>query len=202
MLIFRKIAVTGSLGTGKSTVCKAMQDLGAYIVNTDELCHQLLLSDKNCIQQVESLFGQEIKVNGQIDRKKIADSVFSHRHLLKALENILHPLVLKQLESLYKEIHQLGNKKFFVVEVPLLFEVGWEFFFDTVITVDAEQSICQKRCLAKGLSFEEYFLRKQRQISSEEKIKRADFVIINNGTLQDLKNQVKKIIETIETNHS
>ncbi len=202
MLSLRKIAVTGDLGTGKSTVCKAMQDLGSHIVNTDELCHQLLISNQSCIQQVEALLGQGIKVNGQINRKKIASLVFTNWHLLKALEDILHPLVLKQLESLYKEISQLKHENFFVVEVPLLFEIGWEPFFDNVITVTAEQSICQKRCLAKGLSSEEYFLRKQRHLSSEEKIKRADFVIINNGTLQELKDQVQKIIKIIETNYS
>lgn len=202
MLRSRKIAVTGDLGAGKSTVCKAMQDLGLHIVNTDELCHQLLISNQSCIQQVETLLGQGIKVNGQINRKKIADLVFSNQHLLKALEDILHPLVLKQLESLHEEMNKLNYKNFFVAEVPLLFEVGWENFFDDIITVTAEQSICQNRCLAKGLTSEEYFLRKQRHLPSEEKIKRADFVIINNGTLQELKDQVKKIIKIIETNHS
>jgi dephospho-CoA kinase len=202
MLRSRKIAVTGDLGAGKTIVCQAMQDLGAYVVNADEICHQLLESNQSCIQQVETVFGQDVKVKGQIDRKKIAELAFSSRHLLKALEDILHPLVLKQLESLYKETNQLKQKQFFVVEVPLLFEVGWGFFFDTVIAVTADPLICQKRCLKKGLSLEQYFLRKQRQLASEEKTKRADFIIINNGTFQELKNEVQKIIKIIEPNHS
>lgn len=198
MLELKKIAITGSLGAGKTLVCEIMEELGACIVSTDELVHQLFVTDKECIQKVEALLGQEIKVDHQIDRKKVANIVFSNKEKLDQLETILHPLVFKKMETLYKEACKLGQHKFFVVEVPLLFESGWEFFFDKVITITSDEKLCRKRSLKKGLSRFDYSLRSKRLLPSEQKIKLSDFIIDNSSTIENLKEQLTKIIKEIE----
>ena len=197
MLNLRKIAVTGDLGAGKSMVSKTMQDLGCCVVSSDTLCHQLLQSHQKCIEQVKTLLGKDVLVNGQIDKKRVAERVFSHPSLLKGLEEILHPLVLRLLESLYKAAALSGTVKFFVVEVPLLFEAKWEGFFDTIIVVTADRSLCVQRMLAKGLSEHEYASREKRLIPIEKKKEKADFIIVNNGTLHQLQTQVKNIVNML-----
>lgn len=198
MLELRKIAITGGLGTGKTLVCKIMEDLGACVVSTDELVHQLLINDKECIQKIEALLGQEVKVDHQIDRKKVASLVFSNKEKLDRLEKILHPLVFKKMEMLYREACELEKCALFVVEVPLLFEAGWELFFDKVITVTANEALCCERSLQRGLTPNDYSLRSKRLLSSEQKLKKSNFIIDNSGTVETLKKQVTEIIKKIE----
>lgn len=190
MLKLRKIAITGGIASGKSSVCRVFQELGAFVVNADAIVHELLSSHTNLRQQVIRLLGPDILVNGEISRRVIADKVFKNLDVLHALENILHPAVLQKIEELYKDACQSGNYSAFVVEFPLLFETGQESFYDLVIAVTSDASISQKRFQKSGLSLEEYNLRMKRQIPPEEKAHRASFVIINNGSLEDLRKQI------------
>lgn len=176
---------------------KILQDLGCCVVSSDAICHQLLQSHQKCIEQVKTLLGNDVLVDGRIDKKRVAERVFSHPSLLRALEEVLHPLVLQQLESLYKAATLSEKVKFFVVEVPLLFEAKWEGFFDTIIVVTADRSLCIQRTLTKGLSEREYALREKRLIPVEKKKERADFIIVNNGTLHQLQTQVKNIVNML-----
>lgn len=194
MLKLRKIAVTGSLASGKSLVCDIFTDLGAYVVRADEIVHHLFVSDEACIQQVEKLMGKEVKINGQIDRNKIATIVGSDKNKLFELEKILHPLVFQQIQTLYRKACEHRKSRDFVVEVPLLFEAGWETFFDTIIVVTADSKLCEERYLEKGFSQADYKWRMARQWPIEEKIKRADFVIHNNGLKKALKEQVEQFL--------
>lgn len=199
MLELRKIAVTGCLSSGKTLVCKILSDFGAFVVNTDELAHQLLVSDSKCIHDIELLFGSEVKVNHQIDRKKLGRLAFADTHKLGLLEKILHPLIFKKMETLYIEACTLHQYNLFVAEVPLLFEAGWELFFDAVITVVADERLRRQRSLDKGLSLTEYALRSKQQLPSEEKMRRADYIVRNDTTEEDLKKQVMEIVKKIET---
>jgi dephospho-CoA kinase len=169
VLELRKIAITGGLGTGKTLVCKIMEDLGACVVSTDELVHQLLINDKECIQKIEALLGQEVKVDHQIDRKKVASLVFSNKEKLDRLEKILHPLVFKKMEMLYREACELAN-----------------------------EALCCERSLQRGLTPNDYSLRSKRLLSSEQKLKKSNFIIDNSGTVETLKKQVTEIIKKIE----
>lgn len=199
MLELKKIAVTGCLSSGKTLACKMLSEFGACVVSTDELAHQLLVSDSKCIHDIELLFGSEVKVNHQIDRKKLARLAFADTKKLGLLENILHPLIFKKMETLYIEACKLHQYKMFVAEVPLLFEAGWEFFFDAVITVVADELLCRKRSLDKGLTHTDYALRSKKLLSSDEKMRHADYIVRNNTTEEDLKKQVMEIVKKIET---
>lgn len=199
MLKLKKLAVTGSLGSGKTLVCKILSELGAFVVNTDELAHQFLISDSACIHKIELLFGSEVKVGHQIDRKKLAHLVFADAKKLDLLEKTLHPLIFKKMEALYLETCASSNQSLFVVEVPLLFEAKWESFFDTIMMVESDELLCRKRALARGLSLKDYELRLKRLLPVEEKIRRADYVVHNNTTQESLKQQIIEIVKKITT---
>ena len=196
MLNLVKVAVTGGLACGKSSVCRLFKDLGAFTVDADEIVHQQLSLDTALGQQVLRLLGKEIVVNHQIDRSLIAKKVFKQPQLLHSLEKLVHPEVKRELETLYQRINSRNEHSLFVVEAPLLFEAGGKrwFDYDYSIAVVANELLCQKRFQERGSGgIEEYEQRAKRQLNSEEKAERADFIITNNGTLSDLYNQVKTL---------
>lgn len=198
MLKLRKVAVTGGLACGKSTVCHFFKKFGAFVVHADDIVHRLLSPQTALGQQVVQLIGGEIIINNQIDRSKIAEKVFNQPSLLQSLEKVIHPAVQEEIENLYEQAIQQEKGKLFVAEVPLLFEAGLEGFFDTVITVVADPAICRKRyqATAKG-DLENYDKRIQRQWDLDEKARRANFVIKNNSSLQDLEAETKKLMNIL-----
>lgn len=191
MLTLRKIAVTGGIATGKSTVCHLFHQLGAYVVSADAIVHELLDEPQNKAKIIE-LFGPEIVHDGKISKSLIATQVFQDPKRLDALEKVLHPLVFKRIEDRYLEACKVGTYRAFVVEIPLLFEVGAEKDYDVVIAVVADEKIAEKR-----FSKQEYAMRKQRQLPSQIKAKKAHYTIENNGTLQDLEQKVRALSEEI-----
>ena len=195
MLRLKKIAITGGIASGKSAVCQIFQELGAYGVDTDTIVHELLTPDTPVGQQVVRLLGTDILRDGKLSRRKIADKVFKDSETLHALEQILHPAVYEQLEQLYQKLSERYYA--FVVEVPLLFEVGWEKLFDVTIAVSSEREICKKRFREAGHSDQEYDLRMKRHFSPEEKAHRADFVVSNNGSLSHLRKQILTITREV-----
>lgn len=203
MLNLRKIAVTGGLSCGKSSVCRFFKELGAYVVSSDEIVHRLLSPNTNLGQQVIRLLGDDIIVNGQIDRSIIADKVFNNSVLLLSLEKLLHPAVLSEIEKQYQQIKNRADIPLFVAEVPLLYEISGEKNFDNVVTVWSEPELCRKRFTeTTGNKDDEYDRRMARQLSPEEKIKRADFVIRNCGSMEDMRNAVVTIFNKINSKTS
>lgn len=196
MLRLKRVAVTGGLACGKSSVCRIFSELGAFTVNADEIVHQQLSLSTTLGQQVVQLIGSEIVVNHQIDRSLIAKKVFENPSLLLSLEELIHPEIKKELEKLYKEKSKQGLYPLFVAEIPLLFEMhgrAW-FPYDYSIVVIADPSLCHKRFQeATGYTQEEYKRRAARQLDLQEKTKRADFVIANNGTLKQLYIEVSNL---------
>lgn len=198
----RKVAITGGLACGKSSVCDIFRKLGAYVVSADEIVHQLLSPKTALGQNIVALLGADIVVNGKIDRTVVAKKVFNHPTLLHSLEELLHPAVLKAIDKLYQEVKNDDQTKLFIAEIPLLFEVGAEVSFDTTIAVIADPTSCQERFHAStGLDKEEYNKRMSRQLKPEEKAKRADYVIQNDGSKQHLYDSVVRICSTI-TDHN
>ncbi len=193
MLALKKIAVTGGLASGKSTVCALLKKRGAYVVSADEIVHHLLSPHTPLGQQVIKLLGSDIVSNHQLDRKKIARIVFSNPQKLEALEKLLHPQVLNEIDAAYQKIKQSSDYRCFVAEVPLLYEIGAEKQFDLVIGVVADPAQCRARMQTdKDYSIEDYDKRMQRQQTN--KADRADVVILNNGSIEDLSDQVNQIL--------
>jgi dephospho-CoA kinase len=200
MLKLNKLAVTGGLSCGKSSVCRLFKELGATVVSADEIVHQLLSPQVSFGQQVIELIGSDIVVNGQIDRSRIAKKVFDNQTLLYSLEKILHPAVKNEIEKRYQNALAKDENQLFVAEVPLLFESDLGQF-DAVIAVIADYHTCKQRFeQSTGCKQDEFDKRMSRQLSPEEKAKWADFVICNDGSFEDLRQAVDTIYKKLTNN--
>ncbi len=198
MLTLKKVAVTGGLASGKTSVCQILENCGAYVIDADRTVHQLLSPDSVIGQQVIELLGSEILSDHQFDRNKIAKKVFSNRHQLEALEQIIHPVVLDEIKKSYQKVKDLKQYSLFVAEIPLLFETQSETFFDVVIFVEADETLSKQRFQKKtGHSVQEYELRMARQFPLHEKAAKAHFTISNNHDLDHLKKETIKIYSNI-----
>ena len=198
MLKLRKIAITGGLAAGKTTVCQLFKELGAYVLSADDLVHQLLSPQTHIGKRVIQLLGEDILSGSTIDRKKVSEKVFSQPEKLHALEQILHPAVFDEIKNSYEQIEKQGKYPFFVAEIPLLYEAGRAEEFDAIITVVAEPEVCKRRFLQDGKHTElEFTERMTRQWNTREKAKRADYVLDNNGTIADLKAQVELLFSNL-----
>lgn len=198
MLTLKKVAITGGLACGKSSVCRLMKNLGAYTVSADAIVHRLLSPNTELGQKVIQLLGKTIVKNGTCDRNEIAKLVFNDPDKLHKLEELLHPAVFQEIEHQYQTVSTNAVPALFVAEVPLLFEVSAEGWFDYVIVVTAPSDLCRarfKQC--KGQDDEQFALRSQRQLPLSEKKRRADFIICNNGSMKDLEQQTQLIYDEL-----
>lgn len=198
MLRLKKIAVTGGLASGKTTACQFLKELGAYVADADAIVHALLDPNTELGRKVIALLGPQIVQNGAIVRPAVAKAVFSSPEKLKALETLLHPAVFKRIEALYQEASSEGKYTGFVVEVPLLFESGQESFYDAVIAITTDVSLARERFAKRGFAESEYEKRMERQMSQSAKAKRADYVLLNNGSPEDLQRQIASLYKTLQ----
>lgn len=189
MLKLKKIAITGGLSCGKSTVCRILKELGAYVVSADNIAHQLLSPETDSGKQVIKLLGPSIVVKNQIDRSVVAKMVFNNPGLLHSLEQILHPAIRDEIEKEYQKASRMKEIKLFVAEIALLFESSFFNNYDFSVAVVAPEAAAKQRYLeSTGRSADDFDKRSARQLSQEEKASRADYVISNNGNLDNLKN--------------
>lgn len=187
------IAVTGSLASGKSTFARMLGELGAETVSADELVHDLLASDEETIQAVAARFGDDVRGESGIDRSALSGKVFGDPEALAELESMLHPRVRAETDRRAAA----SNAGVFVSEVPLLFEGGSNTGFDlTVAVVTPEQ---RRREWAQGRGMEEDRWRaiESRQLSSEEKARRADVVVENSGGMDTLREEARGLMRRL-----
>jgi len=199
MLTLKKLAVTGGLSCGKSLVCRYLRELGAYVVDSDRIVHQLLTPDTDLGKKVIELLGSGVVVDNAFDRARVARKVFLNPKLLRSLENILHPPVYEEIERQY---HELNNKRdaatLFVAEIPLLFETGGERYFDKTIAVVADRESCWDRYRKQtGYEREDFNRRMVRQLRQREKAEKADHIIYNNGSEAELRQEVNKLYRSL-----
>ncbi len=193
------IGVTGSFGTGKSTVSGFLKDLGAHVLDLDKISHGLLKEDENIKQQIVSYFGKQIlDRSGLIDRKKLSKKVFVSKNELKHLCGVIHPAVEKVLKSNLDEIKRTDKDAIVVIDAPLLIEVDLIPLVDTVILVRTNLEVQIKRCKSKfKISQADVLKRVKSQMSLKEKERFADFIIDNSSSKQNTRLQTKKIFEII-----
>jgi dephospho-CoA kinase len=187
------VAITGGIGAGKSEALLAFARHGAATVSSDEIVHRLLHEDEDVRGQLIERFGEGILDDiGQIDRGAIARRVFGDREQLEWLERLLHPRVSQEYLDWREQLGRLPNPpQVAVTEVPLLYEVGGEKRFDKVVLVTAPPELRAERSEAAGE------LRENRLIPDEEKAKRADFVYVNDGALQELDAFVADVMQAL-----
>jgi dephospho-CoA kinase len=179
-----KIAITGNIGSGKSTFSKFALKKGFPVLFTDDISKTILDSDTKVRELVIKEFGEMSFKNLIPNKAFLSKEVFNNPKKLQSLESILHPRVIKSIEKLSKEL--LKKHKIVFTETALIYEADMETMFDYVVLITAKRSLRLQRKLAVGLTEEEFSKREQNQYPEEEKMKRADFIFSNNSTLEDL----------------
>ncbi|MBU4227776.1 dephospho-CoA kinase [bacterium] len=195
------VGLTGGIVGGKSTVASMFRDLGAKIINADILGHSVILPYKPAGKKIVKLFGEDILRNDlTIDREKLGKIVFTDQALLKKLNEITHPEIIKLIK---KEINMARNKthnqeKILVIDAALIYEAKIDRLMDKIIVVYIDEDEQVKRLIERNnLSKDEASQRVKSQIPMKEKIKMADYVIDNNDTLDKTKEQVEKIWQSL-----
>ncbi|HEU0023068.1 MAG TPA: dephospho-CoA kinase [Thermoleophilaceae bacterium] len=189
------LGLTGGLGAGKSEALRALADLGAATLSTDEVAHAVLESERAA---VVARLGPEVAPGGRIDRSRVADRVFEDDDARAWLEALLWPRVGARVAAWREEtMAARPAPRAAVVEVPLLFESGMEGAFDHTIAVVAEEDVREQRAATRGHAA--IGGRERRQLSQGEKAQRADFTVRNDGSVQELKQVLSRLLEKLES---
>ncbi len=187
------IGLTGGIGCGKSTALACFREFGAAILETDAVVRDMLETDKAVISAVSQAFGESVlNPQGRIDRGQLARKVFHNSEALALLESIVHPRVRQVWMHALRENHPV-----LIVELPLLFEKDLQGHFSKTICLSSDPEVQKARLLSRGMSESQIQYRKEHQMSLSEKMRRADIIIHNNGSLNHLRDQVKWIMERI-----
>jgi dephospho-CoA kinase len=190
------VGLTGGLGAGKSESLRALEELGAATLSTDAIVHELLASDE-LRDVVVARLGEEVARDGTLDRSLIAERVFGDEDARKWIESELWPRVGTRVIEWRQETEALDPPpRAMVVEVPLLFESGMEGVFDATIAVVADEDLRAERAGARGHAAVSE--RTGRQLSQREKAERADFEVRNDGTLEELRETLSRVLARLD----
>ena len=191
------VGLTGGLGAGKSEALRALGELGAATLSTDAVVHELLESDELRAIVAERL-GEEVARDGQLDRSLIAERVFADEEARAWLEGELWPRVGRRVAEWREEVEALDPPpRAAVVEVPLLFESGMEQVFDATIAVVADETVRAERAGTRGhASVAE---RTGRQLTQGEKAERADYEVRNEGSLEELRETLSRVLARLDS---
>jgi dephospho-CoA kinase len=188
------VGLTGSVGTGKSTVTNFFRELGAYIVDWDELARDVIRPHSRAWKEIVEYFGKDfLNEDLTVNRQKLAEMVFSDKEKIAKLNQIVHPEVFSEDERITNDIKGLNPDALVIKDIPLLFELTRPIFLDKIVVVSASEQTQLRRLEEKGMSREDAQSRIKSQLPLEEKIKSADFVINNDGPLEETKKQVEEI---------
>ncbi len=190
--------LTGNYGMGKSTAASMLRKLGAVTIDTDEIVQQLL-HDPIVTYEIKKVFGDDIIQDNSVNRKKLADIIFQHPHFRISLENILHPLTFKKIDEMIDKIRNSSAPApiIIIVEIPVIFERGYQNRFDRIITVFTSEEIAIKRLKENGITEYDARRRMKSQFAIEMKIDKSDFVIDNTKDIENTIRQVEDIYQEL-----
>jgi dephospho-CoA kinase len=186
------IGLTGGIGSGKSTVSLFLKELGAAVYDLDKIGHDVIQKNGGAYRDVINTFGEKIVgTDGEIDRAALGKVVFNNPEALKRLNSIVHPCIDHQIEDIIKSIHR-SRSKIVVFEAAAMLEAGRAWQADEVWVVTAPEDAVMKRIKDRpGYDEDVARSRIHSQMSNGERLKKADVVIENDGTAEDLKKKVK-----------
>ena len=188
------VGLTGGIGAGKSTVADFFARLGALVIDADQLARLAIERGTDGFAEVMLRFGDEIIINGDIDRKRLAEIVFHDVQARKDLEAMIHP----RIQMLFAEaVADLDHDDILVYEIPLLVETGAAEKFDYIITVESDMELRKERLLKKGLYISQIEKRIASQATEQERVAVADAVIRNDGDEDALLRQVENLWESV-----
>ncbi|MEY4877724.1 MAG: hypothetical protein RIR72_139 [Actinomycetota bacterium] len=186
-----RVALTGGIGSGKSLVGEILEELGALVIDSDQLAREVIERGSPGYEEVITAFGDSILSEGQIDRAKLAAVVFKEKDLRKKLESIIHPLVREAAEKLAKN---LPSGAILVNQIPLLVESDGAKRFDYVVTVSADEDIRRERLRLRGLKDYEITERMAAQVADLDREKIANYILRNDGSIDELTRAVEELM--------
>ena len=191
------VGLTGSIGTGKSEATRILQELGAGVINADQVGHEAYTPHTESWNEVLDAFGRDIlQPNGEIDRSKLGAIVFADSDQMTKLNGIMHPRMAGMVAEKIDQMRSHGIQVA-VVEAALLFEAGWETLVDEVWTTDSPlESVFQRLMSRNGLNEEEVRKRLASQMDVQERLNRSDVVIDNSGGVAALETTVRSLWES------
>ena len=188
------VALTGGIGSGKSTVGQIFAQLGAIVIDSDQLARDVIERGSIGFNEVVAKFGDEILKNGEIDRQILASLIFKDPAKRSELEQITHPLIRR---AFAKMVSSASPDSIVINQIPLLVESNHDYKFDHIITVSASESIRSERLIKRGLTNEQIKQRMQAQATDQMREDIADSVIVNEKSEQEITDQVEKIWEQL-----
>ncbi|WP_027717383.1 dephospho-CoA kinase [Desulfovirgula thermocuniculi] len=188
------VGLTGGIATGKSTVARMFGELGAHVIDFDALARQAVEPGKPAWQEIVDCFGAGIlNPDRTINRQKLGRLVFDDPEKLQKLNQIVHPRVFAMDRQVTEEIRQKDPRAIIVKEIPLLLEAGAARGVDKVVVVYASPEEQLKRLLSRGLTSEEALKRMRAQAPLDQKVRLADYVIYNEGSMEETRRQVEEV---------
>lgn len=187
--------LTGGIASGKSTVSNRFRQLGAYIVDADEISRHALDIGTDCYEKTVSAFGRGILLdNDRVDRRRLGTIVFNNEEERQKLNAIIHPYVRRRMDELSKDRWHSNPRELILWDVPLLFENGLhKLVQNTVVVIAPEELRVERMALRNDFTREEALSRIRSQMPEEEKVKLADYIIDNGGDLMSLYEQVDNV---------
>ena len=187
------VAVTGGIGAGKSEALRAFERHGAAVISSDEIVHELLRTDEDVRAALRERWGDGVFASsGEVDRERVAQVVFADAGELDWLERLLHPRVVATYLTWRERLaEQPDPPTVSVTEVPLLYEVGGDSRFDAVVVISASPAVRVSRQVRPMQD------RERRLIPDDEKLARADFAYVNDGSLEELDRFVSGVVEKL-----
>jgi len=196
-LNMRVIGLTGGIGCGKSLAAQYFAELGALVIDADQLARAAIERGSDGFDEVVALFSDSILKDGNIDRRALGELIFKDPTAKKKLENIIHPFVRREFEG---AVASLKGDQVLVYEIPLLVETNSHERFDVVITVESEMENRIARLRGRGMHISEIEGRIAAQATREQRIEVADFLIENDGSEDELLRQVENIWDSLHDN--
>ncbi|KAI6190161.1 Dephospho-CoA kinase 1 [Aphelenchoides bicaudatus] len=194
------VALTGGIGCGKSTAVKYFRSLGILLIDADKIARQVVEPGQPAYLKLREEFGAEYfddENDGKLRREKLGELVFSNQEKRRKLNGITHPAIRKQI---FLQIAKafLSGRKYIVLDIPLLFESGSYWFIQKIIVIHCTpEKQLERLCQRDNMSVDNAKARISAQLPNEYKIKRANFCIDNNGTIQETHEQLQKVVECL-----
>lgn len=194
-----KVAVTGGAGSGKTSVCNRLKSLGLGVIDADALAREAASPGSPVLDAIAAQFGDEmIRQDGSLDRRALRRQIVKDFSKKQALERIIHPVILKRMQDEIASLEEKGSPMA-IVEVPLLFELNLAGAFDVVVTVTSVRDRKTERLVRRdGVSRGDAEALLDLQLPDRAKICRSDFVVENDGSLEDLDSKVDRLVQLLK----
>lgn len=190
------LGVTGGLGAGKSIACQRFKENGALIFDADTVAKEILQNSKEIQAQIAEEFGLDVVINGRVDTQRLASLAFSNEENQSTLNNIVHPYVIEAFEKKCDELEKKHG--LLIIDAPLIFESGFDSHLDHTLLIFASLKLRIARALRRGnLNREEILRRMDLQMPEEDKRALASFVIENNGSIEELNQEIDKLYQQL-----